>query len=668
MADKSYLNIAIDLGTESVKVVGAYKTKNGKVKRCFLSDPAGVKGQPFSSLALYLGPPQYKWIFGQDINKRDDYANIVRVKEMLYLLASNDESDHSYYNEKTKFPIFIFPPKPGQPSIKNGMSQLDKESYTFEGNITPKQMVREFFKALFERCIKSQAEKILKENSHLAGIKYISVFPDPKMRKEYKNELVELIAHGAGIDKDSPMIVSMSTPQAIAIGAYVEGLIKATDFYTKEENKTLIFDIGERNISIAKVEVKSKSGEDNGEISICVDGVDGGGKGCNIGCTDIDIAIGEFVKSRTNDKGYIRKSKYDISYDYMSYRQQYSLQKHVKSAKKHLLHFDYAYVTVEKDVNIDEVITKDDFDNIIFGNENTVGAKIAEYIISELQKQGNENVKTVLLVGGGAASYHLRDYIEAKCQEKNITGVKISTTDNTSDETSEYFSAIGASMLEPSGLSLKVVSAYTYGTRRTQYLTSSPNDKGERVFHIWINRGDEIGIDEPSFEFQTSLSFADAVYRYPYRLNPEKYYLDADLKNNNIEYFIYKEPLYLGKDDNSVEFKEAVKNGLIIIDQKRTEKDQIKFAIQVDGEKIAINDILNKDLFQKGKFKDRGVYFKQGARISENGDVTPFYENNVERNAERNSDLYVTYNGKTYYAKDFVIDGKLDPFKVETIE
>lgn len=665
MADKSYLNIAIDLGTESVKVVGAYKAKNGEVRRCFLSDPAGVEGQPFSSLALYLGPPQYKWIFGQDINKRDDYANLVRVKEMLYLLASKDEKDHHYYNQEKKFPIFIFPPKPGQPNVKNGMSQLDEGRYTFEGAITPKQMVREFFKALFERCIKNQAERILKENPHLAGIKYISIFPNPKMREEYKNELVELIAYGADIDKGSPMITSMSTPQAIAIGAYVEGLIKATD-YTRDDDKTLIFDIGERNISIAKVDVKTKSSSSDGEISICVDGVDGGGQECTIGCTDIDIAIGELAKSRASSKGYIKKSKYDISYDYMSYRQQYRLLKHVKSAKKHLLHYDYAYVTVEKDVNIDEVITKDDFDNIIFGNENTVGAKIAEYIISQLQKQGNENVKTVLLVGGGAASYHLRDYVEARCQEENILGVRIITTDNTRDETSEYFSAIGGAMLDPSGLLLKVVSAYTYGTRRTQYLTNSPNDKGERVFHIWINRGDEISIDEPSFEFQTSLSFFDAVYRYPYRLNPEKYYLDADLKNNNIEYFIYKEPLYLGMDDNSVEFKEAVKNGLIILDQKRTKDDQIKFAIQVDEKRIAINDILNKDLLQKGKFKDRGVYFKQGARISENGDVTPFYENNVERNVERNSDLYVTYNGKTYYAKDFVIDGKLDPFKVET--
>ncbi|MBQ4585331.1 MAG: hypothetical protein IJA82_03905 [Clostridia bacterium] len=683
MADNSYLNVAIDLGTESVKIVCAYKTKDGKVKRLFLTDQDDPNNQPFSSLALYQGPPQSKWVFGQDINKKDDYANIIRVKEMLYLLASKNEADKDYYENKRKFPIFIFPPRPDQPSIKNGMSQLDEDGYTFEAVTTPQEMAREFFKALFEKCIKNQTKKILSSNPHLEGIKYISIFPDPKMKEDYKNELVDLIAYGAGIDdifdKKSLPIVSMSTPQAIAIGAYVEKMIKAND-YSNDDNKTLIFDIGERNISVAKVDVKNSVSGKQGEISICVDGVDENESECAIGGTDIDVAIGEYVKRKT-EENLPKGEKSSIVQDYMSYRQQYRLLRHVKSAKKGFLYFDQAYVLVEKSINYEIPVTKDEFVDIIFNNGNAVGEKIANYIISVLERQGNENVKNVLLVGGGAASYHLRDYIEEKCSSEENAGrlghVVISATDNDEDKLSEYFSAIGAAMLEPSGLLLKVVSAYTYGTSRIQYVPVGGTYKEERVFTIWINRGDEISSFDPTPECVSKAKFSDSVFRYPYRLNRDVYYAEEDERNHNYEAFIYREPLVLGNPE-SKEFKRAQEKGVVTIGTAK-----IKLAIMLDGKKVPFEEIyskypdqpyirsyienINGVNYEYLGLNKRSVFFKQGARISSNGRVTPYYEIDVDRTKKMNNgEFYVNIGKQKYGVEYFTFDGKLDPFTPET--
>ncbi len=678
MQEKSYLNIAIDLGTESVKVVGAYKNAQGNVEKCFFADTDDFSNQPFSSLALYLGAPQHKWVFGQEINKREDYANIVRVKEMLYLLSSEAENDRSYYENEKHFPIFIFPPRPDQPSIKNGMGPLVDDGYTFLANTTPREMAREFFKALFDKCINKQAEKILRSNPHLAGVKYISVYPDPKIiKREYVLELERLIAHGANMEEGSPLITSISAPQAVAIGAYVEKMIKATE-YSNDNDKTLIFDIGEKDISVAKVDVKKSVRGKKDEISICVEGTDGHEQALSIGGADIDSAIGEFAKNKTIEQNSNGEGA-GIIQDYMSYRQQYRLLRYVKSAKKHLLHFDYGYVTVEKGLNYDVKITKDDFDNIIFGKESSVGEKIVDYIVTELTRFGNDNVKTVLLVGGGAASYHLCDYVEKKCKEKGLTDVKISVTDNSKNDISEYFSAIGAAMLEPSGLALKVVSAYAYGSYT--YQTSRDPircyksyggevELEDKVFAVWLNRGDELTGKASSIESTFSTSYHDYIYKISKRLDTTV----ETLESGEVRYV---NPLKIGcrvpergasydieqknKTYNDERFERAKREGLKLIGNKDADYISVRFAVY-NPTKRQIEYL--DDLYGNGSTPQL-IHFEQGIRIDNDGNVTLFYENCKEKN-RLNSNKITDSSGNRHSYEEIIIKHDFGSFKIET--
>jgi hypothetical protein len=677
MQDKSYLNVAIDLGTESVKIVCAYKTKEGKVERHFLADTDGFSDQPFSSLALFAGPPQNKWVFGQDINKKDDYANIVRVKEMLYLLTSDNNGDREYYEDENHFPIFIFPPKPDQPSIKDGIVKLVNDGYTFTTNTSPKDMVREFFKALFERCINKQVEKILKSNPHLAGVKYISVYPDPKtIKKRYIKELEEMIAYGAGIT-DLSLVSSISAPQAVAIGAYTEKKIKATD-YANDDNKTLIFDIGEKDISVAKVDVKSSASGKKGEISICVEGTDGHEQALAIGGADIDNAIGEFIKGKTTNAG-----SNSIAQDYMSYRQQYHLLRFVKSAKKHLIRFDYAYVTVEKDVNYNEKITREDFENIVFKNEDSVGGKIIDYVITELKREGNENVKTVLLVGGGAASYHLCDYLEQRCKSESLDNISVSAIDNSQSDISEYFSAIGAAMLEPSGLELKVVSAYAYGSWRYQVpredsvhrivhrnIIGQSMTIDEKIFNVWLNRGDELTDEASSSECTSSTAFRDYMYKLNKRVNTEK-------EEERELGFRYIEPIIIGcRIENPLSFSRSYIEEQKRIDKERLErakKQGLKLIGNKDADYIMVKmKILNRTTGRYEYLNDRygdnlekPVWFKQGIRIDNDGNVVMFYENDVEKNKEVKNTVKDSY-GNTYDYTKIEFEHDFGSFKLET--
>ena len=675
---KSYLNIAIDLGTESVKIVGAYKPKKGAVKKHFFTEDEDFHHVPFSSLALYLGAPQNKWVFGQEINKKEDYANIVRVKEMLYLLSSSVKEDKDYYENEKHFPIFIFPQKPDQPNIKDGMESLVDEGYTFVANTTPREMTREFFKAMFDSCINKQAQKILKDNPHLEGIKYISVYPDPKtIKKEYVKELENLIAYGAGLPEGSPLISSISAPQAVAIGAYTEQMIKATD-YSNDNEKTLIFDIGEKDISIAKVDVKRLN--DKGEFSICVEGTDGHEQALAVGGADIDSVIGEYVHEKIKKEG-AEKEGNSVTQDYMSYRQQYRLLRFVKSAKKHLLHFDYAYVTVEKDVNYDIRLSKNEFESIVFLKDNSVGSKIIDYIITELKRQGNENVKTVLLVGGGAASYHLRDYAEEKCNEIGLSGIEFTAIDNTKNDISEYFSAIGAAMREPSDIQLKVVSAYAYGSWRYQAATSGKqfwSSRGEnvipddKVFNVWLNRGDELTGEAATIECTDATSFKD----YMYKLNKR---VDDTREEDEVYEFHYVNPFVIGcrighvsefsysdimehQEINDRRYEKAKKQGLKLIGNQEADYIDVKFAVKNTrtGRIEYLSDF--SDTFGGNPF-----YFKQGIRLDNDGNVTMFYENAVEENREHNPNKTVRdSSGNVHKYEEIIIEHDFGVFKIET--
>ncbi|MBQ7761596.1 MAG: hypothetical protein IJ400_06030 [Clostridia bacterium] len=691
MQDKSYLHIAIDLGTESVKIVGAYKDEKGKVKRCLLTDENGSQNQPFSSLALYLGPPHYKWLFGQDINKNNDYANIVRVKEMLYLLSSEAEDDRNYYENNNKFPIFIFPPNPSQPSIKNGMKPLVEENYTFDANTTPKKMVHEFFKVLFERCIKKQSAKILEENPHLSGIKYISVYPDPKtIKKEYIKELEGLIAYGAGIGQGSSLVTSISAPQAVAVGAYTENMIEATDF-SNDNDKTLIFDIGEKDISVAKVDVKKSVTGKKGEISICVEGADGHEQALTIGGADIDSVIGEYITNETKRQDS-DEDKNTVTQDYMSYRQQYRLQRFVKSAKKHLLHFEYAYVTVEKDVNYNIKLTKDEFEKIIFKREESVGKKIIDYIITELKRQGNENVRTILLVGGGAASYHLCDYVDEACKANDISNVSVSAIDNSKNDISEYFSAIGAAMLEPSGLALKVVSAYAYGSYRYQesrypaMLTANTGHQvklDDKVFTIWLNRGDSIKDKASTIESALKTEYKDYMFKLNRRLDTE----EEKRGIGDHKYDCYVNPFVIGyripPDDRDFKILSAYEKNRLVEKVKKLDAEKLDEAFakglkligNKDAECIIVKFAVYNPTMKRieyleglcGKELPHVIFFEQGIKIDSDGNVTLFYENCKEENRKTKAKIKDSSGNEHGYDEIIIdYDFELKSFKLET--
>lgn len=599
------LNIAIDLGCESVKVAYAFCGARGELKYGKLE----ADGEPYPATVSY-SRESGRWLIGTNIEGQEDfsYDTIVRIKDLISLLIPQKGAetviDNSRHYETGKhFPKFFFPQKrKAEPNFANAI----RKDQTYEADLTQKELCEKFFEKLFSDLISPDVREILAANPEINKVRYVSVYPQ-KANKKYIAELERLIAHAA----KSRDVSSMSYPKAVAVGAYYDKILS-------NDVAAIMVDIGERDISVTKVAV-TRYGND---VSVNIEGADGHNEPDEIGGEDFDEALAELIEEKAGTREVLGSGAGGGSDERGTYRQQYILMRNIKGMKSCFSmpksDFDVIFgrgvpIQLELDVAVELSVTKDEYVRKLFESRDSVGEKIADYINRELRNPADDNVGTVLLTGGGASSYYLAEYLERHVRGKRNPEIKL--YDTGSGGSSAFAAAFGAAMLSPSGITLKLHSALTYGTWVDgNMIGANGKKKYVKKFGVLLNKGDVIpeeGIS-PSILINTQRNVVegDEFFSYPAKITST-------------------EELFVG-DPGSPVRAEAIRRGLKVV-SGGDGKAKIYFTRK--------NQSGTETRFEN--FGDRGAfYFREGFRIDPDGRAFPFVENAVKENREKNPLCY----------------------------
>ena len=108
------LEVAIDLGSDTVKVAYAFGSKKsveyGKLAPC------DITGSVIVPAIAYYDEDTSTWLFGNEVYKNVDksFVTVVKIKSLLSLLLIRRDkrvtvSNKKYYYDKKSFPKFYFP-------------------------------------------------------------------------------------------------------------------------------------------------------------------------------------------------------------------------------------------------------------------------------------------------------------------------------------------------------------------------------------------------------------------------------------------------------------------------------------------------------------------------------------------------------------------------------
>ena len=141
------LEVAIDLGSDTVKVAYAFGSKKcveyGKLA------PYEITGSVIVPAIAYYDEETSTWLFGEEVYKNIDrsFVNVVKIKSLLSLLLKRRDkrvtsSNVKYYYEKKLFPKFYFP---NRKKLAEDFAKAEDLDMTFKADKTPRDVCAEFF-------------------------------------------------------------------------------------------------------------------------------------------------------------------------------------------------------------------------------------------------------------------------------------------------------------------------------------------------------------------------------------------------------------------------------------------------------------------------------------------------------------------------------------------
>ncbi len=490
------LNVALDLGGDSLKIAYAYELSTGKVKYGkFTVSDASVR-VAYPALAYY-DDTECRWIFGEGVDKQRNasFTKVVKIKDLLSLLLS--KKNRIYYLEN-HFPKFYFP------RIAETFDDFGKavsEEKTFTAKETPKVVCERFFKhvkALVDYCVaKLEKQTGLIFDKQLS----IAVVHPPQVNKSYQQELVRLVTESFGT---APSKVLSST-KALGMYAKHKKVIGADD-------SLVIFDMGEEDISVAKVFV----GEDG---DLYVDGVEGHVGTLHVGGVNIDYAIAEYIERQIHERDTVGTPSSDSKtqghiYEDALLSKQYLFMKGVKKAKTILstviepdsVFENGAPIGIHYEIYVQRNFSRHDLeDSIGTSTDSGIAAEIADHILDELRKPLNQGLTSdkkkadadplldhgyVVLSGGLSETYSLKTYIGKKIHAE-FPDVNVITFDEQvenpddftilSHEGSAYAPSVGGALVALHDDEIKTILSLSYGTW--------VNCDGVRCLDIFVDRG-----------------------------------------------------------------------------------------------------------------------------------------------------------------------------------
>lgn len=487
------LNIALDLGSDTLKAAFAYVDDDGAA-HC-----GKLVGDSFSTRVAIPAVARYdenkkEWRYGDDVGRGDakSFVTVVKIKSLLSLVEKVTPSaavrgaetkqkaegtaarNRQYYARSDHFPRFAFPRR----SDGRDYATLVATRQTFRAQgYTPQSVCEGFFSYVAELIVKKVKEFSEAYSATVSDIRLIIVYP-AKAGEEYMREYERLVAKAFGRRVEK----RVNSIKALSLYALCSGAVGTGDTF-------LIFDMGEEDISVAKAAlVPGASG--SGENGLTVDAADGHNPPCDIGGNDIDEAVArhlEFFVQRSETPGTPSYGTEGHITEHTLDSKQYLFLKNIKDAKAYLGMENsddaYALIGIQRALYMQGRLTGGRFRDYIGCGRTVRGAsvsrQIADYVLTELRRPFNADVTKLLFAGGLTETYGLMDFIKEEVDkaqaEAGRTPVETLTlsvfAESGSDEfsirpyeDSVYAAAAGAAIMLALGYELRTVLALSYGT------------------------------------------------------------------------------------------------------------------------------------------------------------------------------------------------------------
>lgn len=501
------VHIALDLGSDTIKIAYAYSDKGGEHTGKLVDDPMSFSAIP--SVAYY-DVQTGKWLYGDEVETVGDkpFTTVVKIADLMRLLDVPEnklKNSIRLFKDGHRFPKFFFP---RTAALTDDFEHAIARDLTFEdASKTPSDVCTEFFSYA--------AAVVVKRLDKLLGCGKYNIVPclvyPAFSSKPYVKRLESMTESAFG----KPVKLKLSMAKSLcAYSEYSGKMIK--------NEPSLIFNIGEERMSLVKV-VKRDGG-------ITIDGADGHSGPVDIGGKDIDDAVARYLEGYMSDRetmGRPSAGKAGHIAENALNSKQYLFMKNIKSAK--VVFGTSAYerwsgfadgvpIPSSRDLVFKPTLTRERFDECIGieekdgayvdMGENTVAERFIAYMREELERPGNSDVKKVYITGGPVETYGLVDYIRDELT--NDFDIRVDTFEKPdsayyglendgynimSHEDAVYAQVLGCAIASLRGMQIKLVLAQSYGIRMFR------GDKP--YFRIIVNKGEAIGPSGASFDTES---------------------------------------------------------------------------------------------------------------------------------------------------------------------
>lgn len=522
------IDVAIDLGSSSLKIAFSYVDGKGKVHFGKLTDSQSTSEMGVPAIAFF-DDKSGKWLFGSQVSNAlaKDFSTVVGIKSMISLLSQ--KNDAKYYTDN-KFPKFYLP---GERKDINSFDDILEQERFFTNKSTPKQVCEEFFDYVADFVKKEIREFEKSESITFKNLRVSLVYPS-HIGAVYIKELTRL----AEKSFSTKVYKSLSAVKALGILASIRGLIGNGE-------KFLVFDIGEEYIAVAKTWVT------DGQPYL--DGADGHKGAEKIGGIDIDKAICDFVEEKIRDRETIftdSAGKLGHVYEICTDSQKYRFLKEIKKAK-HILSgnfsLDSVMLYIMRECIACKEITVAEVEKIIGVNDDdeiSVANQLYEYIFSEAMQVKNNDVTKIILAGGVAGTLGLDRYLKrrlnaavadsgadrARFEIVRFNGDHKEKWDSkqylvSAEESSSYAPALGGAIVAAKEIDIKIMLTKSYGTVTAQRIELNGGRHEEKyVLSIFADKGSELKHLEPT-RFVSSFRYPISYSEFSENLD------DADSKD-----------------------------------------------------------------------------------------------------------------------------------------
>ncbi len=640
------LSIGIDLGSDTIKIAFAYKIAEGICYGKFDNKP--MLTQIALPALAYFDAKTKKWLFCDEVGKgaQSSFITVVKIKSLISLLSTVRDKyagrknliaiakNTEYYYTGEHFPKFFFPAR--RKMLDNFQEMVDSgQTFVAKGH-TPKSVCEQFF-AYVEKIVAKRIEELKKQTGLQFNEYKIALVHPSSVGEEYVDCVRHLIK---GAFKKEPHKILSSNKSLAIFAEHRKAIGKGDDF--------LVFDMAEEDISVARIGISGKA--------IIIDGKDGHNDPCPIGGVDVDEAIEQHLEKAVFDRETIGTPSSGTNGHIIEkgvYSKQYLLMKDIKKAKVIFSKYTDASgkfekgvpVTLSWDLYIQRLLTRNDIrESIGASTDSGIARKIYDYVLSELKRPLNHNVKKIFISGGLTETYSLLDYLKGKLA-KDMPQVKIHTFDDNSKtkdafriqhfEDSVFAPSVGGAIASLTNKEIKVVLSLSYATWVT------PVNTRTKILKIFANRGDEVGngrdftVDGLCLRW-SGVASGEELF--------STFITEAEIRKKTIPCEYYDNDLVVG-DANSNSRKLAQR----LIDLKTVSGGAKGYLIPVyNGRKveIATGDCLD---------------FCEGMHVDKDGAAHPI----VKNLSAANKYVRVTINGsmKRVKAKDVVISTNLTDFE-----